>query len=90
MQSAFQNAVALSMLRDGQSGATEQDFAAMVAFADDLNRAAGDKLPFAARAPYASRPDEPAPGLAQAQALQNAKALSGPMIAVPAPFGQDE
>lgn len=90
MQSAFQNAVALSMLRDGQSGATEQDFAAMVAFADDLSRTAGDEPPFVARPPYALRPDEPAPGLAQAEVLQNAKALSGPMIAVPAPFGQDE
>lgn len=90
MNSTFENAIALSMLADGQDGATEKDFAAMVAFADDLGRAAGDAAVFSARPPYFSRRDEPVPGLTQAQALQNAKAPSGPMIAVPAPFGQDE
>lgn len=90
MNSAFENTIALSMLADGQDAATEKDFAAMVAFADDLIHAAGNTPVFSARPPYFSRRDEPAQGLTQAQALQNAKALSGPMIAVPAPFGQDE
>lgn len=90
MNSTFENAIALSMLTDGQDGATENDFAAMIAFADDLSRAAGDAADFSARPTYFSRRDEPAQGLTQAQALQNAKALSGPMIAVPAPFGQGE
>lgn len=90
MNAPFHNALTLAMLTDLQDGSSEKDFAAMVAFADDLSRAAGDELPFEARPPYASRRDEPSPGLTQAQALQNAKALSGPMIAVPAPFGQGE
>lgn len=90
MNALFHNARMLAMLPHSQDGASEKDFAAMVAFADDLCRAAGETLPFEPRLPYVSRRDEPAPGLTQAQALQNAKALSGPMIAVPAPFGQGE
>ena len=91
---AVQNAAALSMLAldEEEARRMEDEFAALVSFADELETVRR-QAPSGREAPHpgaALRQDEPRPGLSVSQALSNAPAVLGPYIAVPRAFDNPE
>lgn len=78
----------LAMLHAG--AVKEENFAAMVVFAGDLSRVAGEQTAFTARSPFFTRDDTPLAGLTVEAALQNVKSRNGRRIAVPATFNRDD